>query len=341
MRTTSVASSFLLLALSLCFVAQLACGSARSAAAPKFSDVEFWNISTTLSEAPGAFPHSDTLVSNEIQFVQLIRLLRPGGGVYIGVGPEQNFSYIARLRPGMAFIIDIRRENRNLHLMYKALFEMAADRADFVSRLFSRERPASLRLDAPVQELFEAYELTPRSGWMYGTTIRQIRERLLHTHRFPLTPADLAWIDRAFDAFYSNGPEIQYGGPRPGGSAGPSYDALMTAKDVSGQSRSFLATEDAFAFVKDLQARNAIVPLVGDFGGQEAMLAAGDFIRRRGAIVTAFYSSNVEVYLNRQQAAAFCRNLAALPHDSRTWFIVSNDMRRLEAKLKACAPRVP
>ena len=66
-------------------------------------------------------------------YVHLARVLRSTGGIYIGVGPEQNFSYIARLGPAMAFIIDIRQRNRNLHLLYKALFEMSTDRAEFLS----------------------------------------------------------------------------------------------------------------------------------------------------------------------------------------------------------------
>ena len=64
--------------------------------------------------------------------------------VYLGVGPEQNFTYIAALKPAMVFIVDVRRGNLQLHLMYKALFELSADRADFVARLFSKERPAGL-----------------------------------------------------------------------------------------------------------------------------------------------------------------------------------------------------
>ena len=64
--------------------------------------------------------------------------------VYLGVGPEQNFTYIAALKPRMAFIVDIRRGNLQLHLMYKALFELSADRADFIFRLFSRKRPEGL-----------------------------------------------------------------------------------------------------------------------------------------------------------------------------------------------------
>ena len=60
--------------------------------------------------------------------------------------PEQNFTYIAALKPKMAFIIDIRRGNLQLHLMYKALFELSSDRADFIFRLFSRKRPEGTEL---------------------------------------------------------------------------------------------------------------------------------------------------------------------------------------------------
>ena len=66
------------------------------------------------------------------------------GGVYLGVGPDQNFTYIVALKPKIAFIFDIRRQNMLTHLMYKALIEQSTDRADFISRLFSRPRPAGL-----------------------------------------------------------------------------------------------------------------------------------------------------------------------------------------------------
>ena len=79
--------------------------------------------------------------------------MRATGGAYIGVSPEQNFSYMAALQPRIAFILDIRRENLDLQLLYKALFELSADRADFVSRLFSRPRPAGLASSANVKEI--------------------------------------------------------------------------------------------------------------------------------------------------------------------------------------------
>ena len=327
----------ILLALALSsFAGQPGCASdARPPIA--LTDEQFWSMSTRFSEPAGAFAHSENLVSNEIHFADTIRMLRSTGGAYIGVGPEQNFSYIERLRPAIAFIIDIRPENRNLHLMYKALFELSADRADFLSRLFSRQRPSGVGADTPVRELFEKYETAGPADVLYEANARLIRKWLLE--KFPLSPDDLAWVEHAFHAFYADGPGIHYGRPRPDGSPSPSYRDLMTAADVWGMKRSYLATEDGFAFVKHLQEMNAIVPVVGDFAGPSAIRRAGDYSRQRGVKVSAFYASNVEVYLNRQQLAAFCGNLSSLPHDSRSWFIGSNGRRLLLSKLNACVPR--
>ena len=136
MRSAVVAGSLLLA------FATAACH--RSTPPPALDDRAFWALSESLSEPPGSFPLSDNLVSNEPRLAENARWIHGRGGVYIGVGPEQNFTYIARLRPSTAFIIDIRCENRSLHLLYKALFEISQNRADFVSRLFSKKRPEGL-----------------------------------------------------------------------------------------------------------------------------------------------------------------------------------------------------
>ena len=317
---------------------QLAClpGSRRSTLPPALSDDEFWTLTTELSEPPGAFSHSENLVSNEAHFAHTIRRLRPRGGVYFGVGPEQNFSYIARLRPSMAFIVDIRRENRSLHLMYKALFELSHDRGDFVSRLFSRARPDGLQPYLSVQDLFAAYERVTPSPVVYDQNVRAVRERLVHAHGFSLSPEDIAWIERAMQAFYTDGPEIHYGRSLPPDAAGPSYRALMTATDFGGDTPSYLASEDGFAFVKELQVRNAIVPLVGDFAGARTLRRAGEYVRGHRATVSAFYASNVEVYLTRAKLRAFCDNLASLPYLPGTVFLDSKTLQTFRAKLRVC-----
>lgn len=311
--------------------------SASSPLPAGLTDEEFWNLSSELSEPPGEFTHSDNLVSNERFYAHTIRLLRARGGVYIGVGPEQNFSYIARLEPAMAFIVDIREENRQLHLLYKALFGLSSDRVSFVSRLFSREQPIGLDAGASARELFNAYATATPSAHLRDATARAVRAHLLDDHRLPLSEDDLASIDRMLGAFHQDGPGIHYGRLRPDSPPGPSYRVLMTARDVAGQARSYLASDEAFAFVKDLQAKNLIVPVVGDFGGK-AVDRIADHIRQLGGVVSALYASNVEVYLNAQQRFRFCEALETLPSALGTWFIGSRGLQPIRAKLRKCSP---
>jgi hypothetical protein len=327
-------------AVTLCAAAACTIPSRLGSLPARLSDGEFWELSAVLSEPHGAFPQSDNLVSNESQFAETVRRLRPTNGVYIGVGPEQNFSYVARLRPAMAFIVDIRRENRNLHLMYKALFELSTDRSEFVSRLFSRRRASDFGRRRSVGDLFTAYAAVPPSASLRDETARQVRELLVGAHRFPLSADDVAWLEDALDAFRADGPEIHYrGGERTG--VWPSYRSLMTQTDLSGRARSYLASEESFAFVKELQARNLIVPVVGDFAGPSAIRSTGEYMRRHGGGISAFYGSNVEVYLSHDQLRAFCGNLATLPYDADTWFLGSRTLEPLTVKLTKCGSVPP
>jgi hypothetical protein len=316
------------------------CGSriSRGTLPLQLSDDSYWALVTGLSEAPGTFSHSDNLVSNEILIPHTVRQLRARGGVYIGVGPEQNFSYIARVEPAIAFIIDIRQANRNLHLLYKAVFELSADRAEFVSRLFSRQ-PRSLDRDVSARALFEAYDAARPSSDVLAKTTAAVRERLLTTHRLPLSAADLESIDDALTAFYTDGPEISY--RTPGAMLEqPSYRALMTATDFGGESRSYLAGDRAFRFIKTLHRKNLIVPIIGDFGKSAGAIArVGDYVRRHESLVSTFYGSNVQTYLNNEQLIAFCGSLGELPMARTATFIHNEGTERFRDKLTSCARR--
>jgi hypothetical protein len=57
----------------------------------------------------------------------------------------------------MAFVIDIRRQAVMQHLMFKAMFEMSKDRADFISLLFAKPRPAGLDESTPIQKMWDAF----------------------------------------------------------------------------------------------------------------------------------------------------------------------------------------
>ena len=298
----------------------------------KLSDGAFWQIVVDFSEPNGYF-RSDNFLSNEKAYQRVIPDLQanlPTGGVYLGVGPEQNFSYIAALRPRLTFIVDIRRGNLDEQLLYKAFFELSADRAEFLSRLFARPRPAGLTASATVEQLFAAYLRVAPSEALFGQNFVAARDHLTQHHEFGLTDEDISGIAYVYNAFYKAGPELNYsflngafGNGRFGGPF-PTYADLMTETDGRGNHQSYLATEASFQIVKQLETDNAIVPLVGDFGGPKAIRAVGRYLTDHGATVTAFYTSNVEQYLFQSDAwTKFYANVSTLPVDPKSTFIRS------------------
>ena len=308
------------------FVLALAVVVSASGAAPRdadlhsrLSDRDFWRLATDLSEPNGYF-RSDTLTSNELGFQEVIPDLlarTQPGRVYLGVGPEQNFTYIAALRPTLAIIIDVRRGNLLLHLMYKALFELAKDRAEFVSLLFSKPQPGGLGAQSTAADLFAAFGHSPANGALSTRTLKAIDDQLTKTHGFSLSAEDLRGIEYVHSAFSERGFAV-----RPL----PTYADLMTATDAAGVGRSYLATESGFAFLKELESNNLVVPVVGDFGGPKTIRAAGAYLKAHGATVSAFYLSNVEQYLYQDgKWVAFCRSVATLPLDASSTFIRSSN----------------
>jgi hypothetical protein len=295
----------------------------------RLSDQEFWQLSNSLSEDNGYF-RSDNLLSNEIWFQTVIPDLltrtKPGG-VYLGVGPEQNFTYIAALKPKIVFITDIRRGNLHTQLMYKALFELSADRAEFMSRLFAKKRPAALAPDASAHDLQQAYwDQATGDETAYRANLQAIDDLLTKRHELPLPKEDLEGIEYVYHNFYWWGPAINYNSStQNGGGRGGSmsdYATLMEATDNAGMSRSYLANEANFKVLKDLEEKNLIVPLVGNFGGPKALRALGKYLKDHGATVTAFYLSNVEQYLYQDNLwGAFCSNVASMPLDGASTFI--------------------
>ena len=292
----------------------------------QLSDRAFWKLVTDFSEPDGFF-RSDNFISNETTFQEVIPALAKRvspNGVYLGVGPDQNFTYITALRPRMAFIIDIRRQNMLEHLMYKAIIEMSEDRADFMSRLFSRQRPDGLDRTTPVNQLFDAYNRAPSSEKLFAKNLQDVLDRLVKRHRFGLSADDLRSIDYIYRAFYSEGPDLRYSFPRQqiGARWFPNYMELMTATDLDGQNHSYVASEENFRALREFERNNLLVPIVGDFGGDKAIEAVGRYLREHGATVNFFYTSNVEQYLFQTDAwQRYYRNVAMLPVDNNSTFI--------------------
>jgi hypothetical protein len=288
-----------------------------------------------MSEPDGTF-RSENILSNETGFQMVIPgLLKAprAGKVYMGVGPEQNFTYIAAIKPKMAIIVDIRRGNRCEHLLYKALFELSKDRAEFISRLFSKPRPAGLDTTTSADSIMNAFWNVNTDTAMYTKNRAEVRDVLLKKHSLPLDAADLNGIDYVYEQFLYGGPSITYnfstngyinGGGR-GGNSMPTYYDIMTATDGTGLNRSYVANEANWRWLKDLEGRNMLVPIVGNFGGPKAIREVAKWLKERNAVVTAFYASNVEQYLFQDGIAFnYYDSVAELPTDSTSVFIRSN-----------------
>ena len=289
----------------------------------RLDDRAFWHLVSDFSEPDGFF-RSDNLVSNETTFQNILPVLetaeRPASA-YVGVGPEQNFTYIAVLQPRIAFIVDIRRQNMLLHLMYKTLIEQSPTRLEFLSRLFSRQ-PRTVPPDPPVNVLFDAFEGVQPDDAMYAANRAALRTRMAQ-HHFSLSQDDWAAIDYVYGAFMGAGPDLRYSfGRGSGWFPFPSYRELMEATDAEGTQWSYLATEAHYQALRQMELRNLIVPVVGDFSGPKALRSIGAWLHAHGATVTAFYTSNVEQYLFRgDEWQRFYANAGALPLDGRSVFI--------------------
>jgi hypothetical protein len=306
------------LGLALSIAAGGACSGGGRGVRPAPSAVAIAELSRELSEPAGSFD-TDNLVSNETSYLQVadeLEALGRKGGVYVGVGPEQNFSYLARLRPSWAYVVDVRRGNLLQHLMLAALLADAEDPYHYLCGLFARPCPARTpaRAAASIEGALAALAETPRDA----SVLRERLERTAAWARaagFELDANDRSQLEAMQRAFFDGQLELRFQSlGRPWQTHHPSYRRLLFERSPSGRHGHFLASAADYAVVRDLARAGRIVPLVGDFAGPKALRALGERLRGRGESVSAFYLSNVEYYLLRDGSFdAFARNLAALP----------------------------
>jgi hypothetical protein len=314
--------------------AQQAPAAVATASLPtKIADADYWKTINDLAEPGGYFRIPDNFTSNEIEVGWIFSRLQEtkvSGGVYLGVGPEQNLSYIASIRPRMAVLFDIRRQAMVQHQIFKALFELSPDRADFISMAFAKPRPAKLDTTTEIQPMWDAFWYIPTDTALARKNYTRIVEHLTKTHGFTFTEYEMQMMKNVYDAFIAYGPVITTNGGQNGGRQPSNTFADMTgySYDASGKPRSFLSSEDNYRYVRNLHLNNLILTVTGDFGGPKAIRAVGDWLKARNGVVSAFYVSNVEQYLFMDgKANAFYANVAALPIDDKSVFIRPYSMR--------------
>ncbi len=266
-----------------------------------------------LSEEGGYFD-TDNLISNESAYVQVIPDLKPAGGVYIGVGPEQNFHYIGRLRPEWAFILDVRRDNLLHHLLLNAVLAKSETPADYLCRLFARGCTGLSRRES-FEDVVARVERSEPDEALFTENLEAVFEHVEKNLGFPLDSKDRNVIEFTYRSFFEEQLGLRFKSHgRPPMPYHPTYRTLLVARDLDGLPSHFLSRPDDYDHVRRLARAGRLVPIVGDFAGRHALKAVGKFAREQGETVTAFYVSNVEFYLLRGGLfPSYVENVRALP----------------------------
>ncbi len=293
------------------------------AAQPSFAD-----LYNRLSEQGGYFD-SDNLISNETSYLHALDELRAQGvkgGVYIGVGPDQSFSYLAEIQPELAFLIDVRRDNMLQHLMFRSLFQRSRNRMEYLAGLIAAQVQGDIDrwTGRPIEEILAVLDTAQRTPAEFARVSGLVLADARNTG-IVLTSEDLATLQRFHREFHDSGLEIRYTSKnRPPRLSYPTLRQLIMERDRAGVPASYLASEERWRAVQAMEKADQVLLVTGDLSGDHALRAIGDYVRERGLRVTAFYTSNVEQYLFQFGTfESFARNTLTLPFDSNAVIIRS------------------
>ncbi|MFO0909491.1 MAG: hypothetical protein U0794_14245 [Isosphaeraceae bacterium] len=272
-------------------------------------DETFARLVDRLSE-PTRAPHGDNFLSNEDSYPRVAAELAARSApvdVYLGVGPDQNFTLLAHARPSLALIVDYRRRNLLVHALHRALFQLGPTRVSYLQRLMARS-PATLSPDPTATELVVHFS----AASFEADRLRQCVDDVARV----LKPAGVLREDE-----WPELATIQSRLAGPGMMARflalnlyPTFSRLITTTDRQGAPAHLLASEPLYQVVRGLQMTDRIIPIVADFAGDVALPRIADWLRSRGLRVGVLYISDVEFFLLRGgRWNSYVANLARLP----------------------------
>ena len=275
-------------------------------------DAGFGRVIDRLSRSPTGPAGADNLVTNEDSVPRIageIAAQVPPDQGYLGVGPDQNFTYIAHSRPALSVIVDYRRKNRLLHLLHKAFFALSPTRADYLRHLTAMHPRVKVGVDSTAESLIAAFDHDGHARSAAAESRREV-ERYLEPLGLISEPADRAEIERI---------RVRLAGPglRARFLALPGYPTtarMMTTVDRGGRPAHFLADESFYRRVRERQLGDVVLPIVDDFGAADGLSRLATQLGRRGPEIGLAYFSDVEFFLFRAgRFPAFIANLRRLP----------------------------
>lgn len=281
------------------------------------ADTASWvRLHHRLSESSGYF-FADNVISNESDYLAPAPALAalPPGLAYLGVGPEQSLSYVGIARSARAFVVDVRRDNARLHFLYRALFDAAESRSEWLALLLGRpyDRATDPGAGATIDEVLAHATRAAASSRAFRAAEERVARDL---GRFPglLLPGDRARVRRIHRWFFEHQLDLTFQVRGPRLRVYPTLRGQLGVRAPSGEPMSFLASETAFRHVQAMQRASRLVPVVGDLAGDFAVRATGEALHRSGERLGALYVSNVEQYLfERGVFRRWIANLRTLP----------------------------
>lgn len=238
----------------------------------------------------------DCFVSSEVGYNEVIARCAPSaerpGGAYLGVGPDQNYTYIGALRPALAVILDARLDNLLEHLIFKLAFAEARDPLDYLCLLLGRARAtgpgdgltARLRaqpLDAAAAAVFSAnVRRAFQARWTSDERLLARVERLLRE----FVRRQLA-VTSVSETCLANLDKI------------PDFEEVITSTTPEGFNFHYLTDAGRFGVVKALHAEDRIIPLLGNVVSPEGIAAARRVVEGAGLKLSTVYLSNLEEFL--------------------------------------------
>ncbi len=272
-------------------------------------------IREQLSLAPPSTDYAlDCFVSSEVGYNEVLARCQPvsatPNGAYLGVGPDQNYTYIGALRPRLAVILDARLDNLLEHLVFKLAFSQARDPLDYLCLLFGRRRPAAPAAAADAKALvaqlhaqpldedqaasFSAFVLQAfRARWSQDSKALSRVKRLLGE----LVRRQLK-VTSVSERCLANLDKI------------PDFEEVITATTPEGFNFHYLTDAERFGYVKALHGQDAIVPLLGNVVSPRGIAAARSVVEAAGLTLSAVYLSNLEEFLLQRYIIAEDRIVA-------------------------------
>lgn len=288
---------------------------------------EFVGLLKDLSLKPTGPESVDNLMTNEDSIASVMDQAAsevPQGTVYLGVGPDQNFSLIAATKPHMALIIDYRKKNQLLHFFHLALIHLSNDRTTYLEKFWARDSQPqpelTLKTPDPSDSQLSSFVKSPFKPDMLKTLQNDVITFLSAWEM--LTTDDFDNIRRIQARLAGPGPKARFLALK----MYPEIQSLIQAKTRSGKPGHWLASDDHYQTVRNLVTRYQLLPIVGDWAEKPGTNVKSTFRQLSAWLISkrlqvgCIYISDVEFFLMRgSHFSKYIANLSRLPlhHEAR------------------------